>query len=75
MQQVKVDEATSQLPSLIDAAMRGEVVLITTDDERTVQLVPIQPSTGPRQRGSAKGLIEMADDFDEPLDDLREYMP
>lgn len=27
-----------------------------------------------RQPGSAKGLIQMADDFDEPLEDFREYM-
>ncbi len=27
-----------------------------------------------RQFGSAKGLIAMADDFDEPLDDFQEYM-
>jgi hypothetical protein len=25
--------------------------------------------------GSAAGLIEMSDDFDEPLEDLQEYMP
>ena len=26
------------------------------------------------QFGSAKGMFKMADDFDEPLDDLKEYM-
>jgi hypothetical protein len=26
-----------------------------------------------RRFGSAKGLIEMAEDFDEPLEDFREY--
>ncbi|MEA2604346.1 MAG: hypothetical protein QOF89_5338 [Acidobacteriota bacterium] len=37
---------------------------------------PLQSSTRPRQRtfGSAKGLIRIADDFDEPLEDFREYM-
>ncbi len=75
MQQVKLDEASTQLPTLIDAAMRGEVVLITTEDERTVQLVPVERNKRPRRPGSAKGLIEIADDFDEPLDEFREYMP
>lgn len=28
-----------------------------------------------RPLGLAKGLIEMSDDFDEPLDDFKEYMP
>ena len=27
-----------------------------------------------RMPGSAKGLIKMADDFDEPLEDFRDYM-
>ena len=75
MQQVKLDEASTQLPTLIDAAMRGEVVLITTEVERTVQLVPVERNKRPRRPGSAKGLIEIADDFDEPLDEFREYMP
>ena len=74
MQQVKVEDATTQLPSLIDAAVRGEVVLITTDDLQTVRLVPINHAKPPRRPGSAKGMIHMTDDFDAPLDDFREYM-
>jgi predicted DNA-binding antitoxin AbrB/MazE fold protein len=37
---------------------------------------PQPRATRPRQRtfGSAKGLIRIADDFDEPLEDFREYM-
>ncbi len=74
MHQVNVDEATTQLPSLIDAAVRGEVVLITTSDQQTVRLVPIRHAKQPRRPGSAKGMIHLADDFDAPLDDFREYM-
>ena len=74
MHQVNVDEATRQLPDLIDAAVCGEVVLITTDDQQTVRLVPVKHTKQPRRAGSAKGLIDMADDFDAPLDDFREYM-
>ncbi|WPP51446.1 type II toxin-antitoxin system VapB family antitoxin [Catalinimonas niigatensis] len=29
---------------------------------------------GPRKAGLAKGLIQMREDFDEPLDDFKEYM-
>lgn len=75
MQQVKLDEAAAQLAALIDAAIRGEVVFITTDNQETVQLVLVKQARPPRRFGSAKGLIEMADDFDAPLDDFREYMP
>jgi antitoxin (DNA-binding transcriptional repressor) of toxin-antitoxin stability system len=74
MQQLKVEEATTQLPNLIDAAVRGEVVLITNDDLQTVRLVPINHAKQPRRPGSAKGMIHMTDDFDAPLDDFREYM-
>jgi antitoxin (DNA-binding transcriptional repressor) of toxin-antitoxin stability system len=74
MHQVNVDEATTQLPNLIDAAVRGEVVLITTSDQQTVRLVPIKHTKQPRRPGSAKGMIHMTDDFDAPLDDFREYM-
>lgn len=74
MHQVNVDEATTQLPNLLDAAVRGEVVLITTSDQQTIRLVPIRHTKQPRRPGSAKGLIHMANDFDAPLDDFHEYM-
>ena len=74
MHQVNVDEATTQLPTLIDAAVRGEVVLITTQDQQTIRLVPITHAKQPRRAGSAKGMIHMRDDFDAPLDDFQEYM-
>lgn len=73
MYQVKLSEATSQLAALIDAAIRDEVVLITTNDQQTIQLVPIKQAKQPRRFGSAKGQIHMSDNFDEPIDDFREY--
>jgi antitoxin (DNA-binding transcriptional repressor) of toxin-antitoxin stability system len=74
MYQVKLDEATARLPDLLAAAAQGEDVLIS-DDQHTVRLVPVSHTPKRRQFGSAKGLISMADDFDAPLDDFREYMP
>jgi antitoxin (DNA-binding transcriptional repressor) of toxin-antitoxin stability system len=73
MQQVNVGDATKQLLDLIDAAVRGEVVLITADDRRIVQLVPVKHAKQPRRAGSAKGMIHMADDFDAPLEDFQDY--
>lgn len=74
MHQVNVDEATTQLSSLIAAAVRGEVVLIITDDQQTVRLMPVKQAKQPRRPGSAKGIIHMADDFDAPLEDFQDYM-
>src|SRR4051794_10252777 len=73
MQQFSLAEAQAHLSDLIAAAMRGEKVFITTDDQARVQLVPVaQPKRQP-QFGSAKGLITyMADDFDAPLPDFDE---
>lgn len=73
------DEAKSHLEELIEAAMRGEQVLIGADKQHAVRLVPVTPaiaSTPKRQRhaGTAKGSIVMADDFDSPLADFDAYI-
>lgn len=76
MHRVNLDEAQAQLSDLINAAIRGEKVFITNDDQETVELVPVASPKRRRQFGSAKGLIiYMADDFDAPLSDFDEYMP
>ena len=74
MHQVNIEEAKTQLTDLIDAAINGEEILITKDDQHTVKLVPISKAKPRPQFGSAKGLITISDDFDEPLDDFEEYM-
>ena len=73
MHQVNIDEAKDDLSSLIDAALRGEVIVISKDDLHQVKLVPIQRTNPRPQFGSGKGLITIADDFDEPLKDFEEY--
>lgn len=75
---VRLDDAKTQLPDLIDAAVRGETVLIETEagdqGAQTIQLVVVAPHKRKPKFGSARGLIETADDFDAPLEDFREYM-
>jgi antitoxin (DNA-binding transcriptional repressor) of toxin-antitoxin stability system len=73
MQQVTVAEAKKHLIDLIDAAVAGEEILIINQGGLSVQLVPRVTKTRKRQFGSAKGLISMASDFDEPLDEFNEY--
>jgi prevent-host-death family protein len=74
MTQINVEAAGERLADLIAAAVRGEGVVITQANQPLVKLVPIEPPRGPRQAGSAKGLIWMAEDFDAPLVDFKEYM-
>ena len=73
MQTLTLDEAKNKLPDLIEAAVAGEEIFITRDG-LTVQLVPQTHLKRKRKFGSARGLIKMASDFDEPLEDLKEYM-
>lgn len=77
MLQVSVPDAQQRLPELLEAAERGEVVEICSETGRAFGLTPRRPrpaATGVPRAGSCKGLIEVADDFDEPLEELREYM-
>jgi antitoxin (DNA-binding transcriptional repressor) of toxin-antitoxin stability system len=74
MQYIKIQDAEQNLKTLIAAALTGEMILIEDEEQRLIQLLPIQTSKKPRQAGSAQGLIHMADDFDAPLVDFDEYM-
>lgn len=73
MQTVTLEEARTHLRDLIEAAAAGEEVFITKDADLSVQLVPRVVKKRKRQFGSAKGLISMAPDFDEPLEEFKEY--
>jgi len=73
MHQVNIDEAKDHLPELIDAAVKGEQIVITKDEQNRVKLVPIQTAKPRPKFGSGKGLITLADDFDEPLKDVEDY--
>ena len=72
---VSYDDVKTKIADLIEAAMRGDKVVITKNGQQVVQLVPMKPVHRRRKFGSAKGMIIIAKDFDEPLEDFREYMP
>jgi len=63
------------LLDLIEAALKGEDVFIRRDKESIVQLVPVTEIKRQPKFGSAKGMIIMSDDFDDPLEDFEPYMP
>jgi antitoxin (DNA-binding transcriptional repressor) of toxin-antitoxin stability system len=77
MTQVTIPEAQQRLPELLAAAEAGERVEIRSNNGRTFQLVvnrPRPPVTGTPKAGRWQGKVVIPDDFDEPLDELREYM-
>ncbi|MEH2456457.1 type II toxin-antitoxin system Phd/YefM family antitoxin [Nostoc sp.] len=74
MQQITLAEASQNLPDLIEAALSGEEIIIIKDNQHLVRLTPVSPVQRRPQFGSAKGLVTIPDDFDEPLEDFKEYM-
>ncbi len=77
MYQVNVIDAQQRFPELMNAVLGGgETVFITPENEEArLQLVVVRKTKRRPQFGSAKGLITMADDFDAPLSDFKEYLP
>lgn len=71
--QVTLNEARTQLSDLVEAAKKGETILISEGDHPVVQLVRVPPLKRRAQFGSAKGLVRLSDDFDAPLPDFNEY--
>jgi antitoxin (DNA-binding transcriptional repressor) of toxin-antitoxin stability system len=80
MHQVTIEEAKVRFDELIEALLRGENVILMRDGEKFAELAPVAKQTRftpllkPREPGMWKGKIWISDDFDEPLEELREYM-
>ncbi|MCU0566564.1 MAG: DUF2281 domain-containing protein [Oculatellaceae cyanobacterium Prado106] len=72
MQQVDIAIAQTQIAQILQSALQGEEIIITRDNHPILKLVQYS-SQKRRQRGSARGQIWMASDFDEPLEDFKEY--
>ena len=73
--QVNVHQAKSQLSKLIERALAGEEVIIARNNKPAVRLEVLPEIRHKRRLGALKGLVkQMADDFDEPLDDFKDYV-
>lgn len=74
MFQVTVNQAQLQLSKLIRKALAGEEVVIVRGKMPLVKLVPFHDGKAERKIGADRGLVEISEDFNAPLDDFREYM-
>jgi prevent-host-death family protein len=75
MTQATIHQAKTHLSKLIRKALDGEEVIIAKRDKPLVRLEAVRPKKLKRKLGSGKGLVTyIAPDFDEPLEDLAEYM-
>ncbi len=74
MHQVTIHEAKTNLSRLIQEALSGEEVIIAKNQQPLIRLTVLPEVKRQRKIGSAKGLIvRMDDDFNEPLDDFKDY--
>ena len=72
---VTIQEAQAQLSNLIHRLNDGEELVITENNQPVAKLARTEPGQQwPCKAGSAKGKIHMAADFDQALEDFKEYM-
>ncbi len=75
MPTVTIQEAQARLADLIHKLSPGEEVVITENSEPVAKLARAEPrKQWPCKAGSAKGRIHISPDFDEPLEEFKEYM-
>jgi prevent-host-death family protein len=73
MHVVNMHEAKTHLSRLVQEAVDGGEVVISRGNTPLVKLVPLTQTRPKRVLGTAKGLVSMAADFDEPLSELDGY--
>ncbi|BCH26432.1 type II toxin-antitoxin system Phd/YefM family antitoxin [Mesorhizobium sp. L-8-3] len=73
---ISIAEAKAKFSELIKRAEAGEEILVTRHGKVVARVVPPEGEVRkPPLLGALKGQIWIADDFDEPLEEFREYMP
>ena len=73
---VKMHQAKTELSKLIKRVQAGEEIIIARGDTPVAKLVPVEPVQGEKRiLGLWKDkILYIAPDFDEPLEDFKEYM-
>ncbi len=65
---VNIHEAKTHLSRLLERAAAGEEIIIGKAGRPVARLVPYREDIGPRQPGSLRGRIWVAEDFDDTPD-------
>ena len=75
MNTVNVHEAKTRLSELLRRVEGGEEFVIARSGKPVARLLPYEAPDRPRTPGTARGLIELGEDFDDPLpeDVLEEF--
>ena len=64
---VNIHEAKTHLSRLVERAAAGEVIVIAKSGKPLAKLIAYDGDDSPRTPGSHRGLIDVPDDFDDPL--------
>ncbi len=73
--EIGVFEAKTHLSVILKRVIRGERFYITRRGVRVALLGPVMQENAPLERGCAKNEgYAMKEDFNEPLDDMGEFM-
>jgi prevent-host-death family protein len=73
MTHIDINEASTHFLELIEQVIKGEEIIIDKNGQPVARLSSLGVANRPRQFGSAKGLVHVANDFDEPLPDFADY--
>ncbi|NET56283.1 MAG: type II toxin-antitoxin system prevent-host-death family antitoxin [Symploca sp. SIO2E6] len=74
METIDINEALPKIYELLENASLGAEITITKNDRPLVKLISAYPhQTRPPLFGIDKGKISITDDFDDPLEDFKDY--
>ena len=74
MYQVNIHEAKTNLSKLIKKVINGEEVIIAKGNKPLVKMVSLKGNRPKRTLGGAQGKVTIAEDFDTPLEEFKDYM-
>jgi prevent-host-death family protein len=74
VQEVGAYEAKTNLSRLLRQTRAGKSFIITQRGKPVAELKPAPVKRGQGHWGDMKGKIRVADDFCEPIEDMKEYM-
>jgi prevent-host-death family protein len=74
MDAVSIHEAKTQFSRLVARAEAGEEIVVRRGPKPVAKIVGYHAPTTPRIPGALKGLIVIADDFDETPPDFADYL-
>jgi len=69
-----LEQAQAELEALVNRAKLGEEIILTQEGEPVARIVSVASLKRSRTFGSARGKIVIHEDFDAPLDEMRDYM-